>query len=159
MNKRYTLQPVTGNAQFCGPCALSAVTGKSSEAWPDGDMTPSALQEALDAAGIEYSDLAVVQHHEKALHIGDSFVKNSLVQNFCSTSEAWTDDWNVIDPVGLWLLLVDLPNAYHWIAVGINYEKERRLADNEHRKPRTFAEIGYTSRLLTASIEMVFRLE
>ena len=122
-------------------------------------MTPSALQEALDAEGIKYSQLKEVRRHEKAIHIGDSFVKNSLVQSFGSTSEAWADDWSVIDPVGLWLLLVDFPNTYHWIAVGINYEKERRLVDCEHRKLQTFAEIGYTSRLLTAHIVMVLRLE
>ncbi len=45
------LHPVTGKAKLCGPCALSALTGLSSETWPDGDIDKRAMPEELDKVG------------------------------------------------------------------------------------------------------------
>lgn len=42
---------VTGAAESCGPCALSAVTGLSSESWPDVAMTVDELAAAIVEAG------------------------------------------------------------------------------------------------------------
>ena len=38
MTKWFEEASVTGGAKMCGPCALSAITGVSSEVWPDEDM-------------------------------------------------------------------------------------------------------------------------
>ena len=48
------LHPVTGKAKFCGPCALSAVTGISSETWEDrGFNRYDDVEEELHKVGFD----------------------------------------------------------------------------------------------------------
>ena len=46
------LHSVTGNAKHCGPCALSAVTGESSDKWPDANINLDQIEAALMDAGL-----------------------------------------------------------------------------------------------------------
>ncbi|MCY3804011.1 MAG: hypothetical protein OXG06_06385 [Gammaproteobacteria bacterium] len=41
------LHDVTGKAEWCGPCALSALTGKSADSWPDEKMTTDEVVDYL----------------------------------------------------------------------------------------------------------------
>ena len=43
--------PVVGSASFCGPCALSAVTGLPASTWPDASMSVDAMHAAATAHG------------------------------------------------------------------------------------------------------------
>ena len=109
------LHSVTGKAKFCGPCALSAVTGESSNRfakWNEGrDMN------IFDALGM----LAMVE----GVAVADK-------REFkCSLSE--------FGEAGVWLLSVRVPawgeNEGHMVAVAGLDDGSRQFADNTIRHP------------------------
>ena len=53
MNDRFSgLYEIKGNATYCGPCVLSAISGKCSDRWTDGDMNMHKIKHELECMGM-----------------------------------------------------------------------------------------------------------
>ena len=114
------LHRVTGSAEYCGPCALSALTGWPSETWPDKPMGEWEGALYLERARLE----------QEAPWYVDS-LRNHLagvgLAEFCQP--------------GRWALTVKLGNGEaHTVAVAVQ-GKERVLADNNIREPLPLATV------------------
>ena len=136
------LHPVTGSAKFCGPCALSAVTGLSSDTWPDEGTSTDDLERHLGAAGFSTERLP---RYSPALAL--------LIDYFCHPR--WAKSFRtwlpVPHPEGVWVISVqdgsdpDPDKPSHAIAFEYtpgNNADGRRVADCGNREPRAFSALA-----------------
>ena len=109
------LHPVTGSAQFCAPCAWSALTGLSSNTWVDEPKTDA----------VEYYEF-----ERQRFESGAPWYVDQLPDSLKGVALA------AFHEPGRWALTLewDGDDEPHAVAVGIQ-ETERVLADNLIRNP------------------------
>ena len=135
------LHQITGDAEYCVPCALSALTGKPSDQWPDEGMETEVeienyLMTHFDVEeGIRpLSRLELISPELSRVMLGD-----------------FPDSDLVIKKHGTWLLVIRFQDEQaspfaHAVAVSIwphddKSKVERFLADNGHKTPISFSEL------------------
>ena len=135
------LHQITGDAEFCVPCALSALTGLSSDTWPDEGMEKELEIEKYLMANFRIEDgirplsrLELISPELSRVMLGD-----------------FPDSDLVIKKHGTWLLVINYLNEkketiLHAVAVSIRphddkSKVERFLADNGHKTPISFSEL------------------
>ena len=110
------LHSVTGNATFCGPCALSALTGLSSDTWPDEHIQWLPWAECLKR---------VARVERQLLCLPAEYTFN--LSDFC-----WP---------GLWGLCVNTTDETNPHVLACSYSDapwpRTLLVDNQFRKPRS----------------------
>lgn len=140
------LRPVIGNSQWCGPCALSAVTGRPSDTWADVRMSLASIDTAaVSAGGVRLPDGWPIR-----FPLG---VFGDVHRRMDGQPSAWP-----LYPSGAWLVDTyqtdrqriaakrrGYPDARggHLIAVGVDQAGGRRLqrcfAENGQRLPKAFS--------------------
>ena len=150
------LHPVTGVAKFCGPCALSAITGRSGDDWPDRPMHFPEIEAALVDAGMRPDRLP-----------HDSWAIGRSLRAFADpTMMLWPERRPVLDPSGRWILHLATPpdpEPTHVVAVRVterdgNASIRRDLVDNNIRKPTGFGPVvnrePYSKMLVVAGLHV-----
>ena len=109
------LHPVSGNNSFCAPCAWSALTGWSSDTWPDKPMTDGEEHHVLDKLRFEH---------------GAPFYVDDMPDRLAGVG------LGAFREPGRWALTVewDGDDERHAVAVVVD-GAERVLADNHIREP------------------------
>lgn len=126
------------DANYCGPCALAAITGRSPDTWDDRSMTGHELEDALRADGLELTIGAV-----------DSFPMLRLLGAFCYPLFHKDTEWPTPNG-GVYSVTVvhaeDTPiddRELHVVAVGVRLYTSglvhRWVVDNKHRWPMAFS--------------------
>lgn len=109
------LHSVTGNAKLCAPCSWSALTGLSSDTWPDKPMNDYEEWGELEKLRFEHAAPFYVEKFSNHLF-------GSSLREFCEE--------------GRWALTLkwDGDEEEHAVAAGVR-GSERLLADNHIRDP------------------------
>ncbi|MCY3761896.1 MAG: hypothetical protein OXH50_11655 [Gemmatimonadetes bacterium] len=107
------LYKVTGNAEYCAPCAWSALSGMSSDTWADKPMMDFEEHSALDVLRFK---------HGAPWYVDD--LPEHLIGIFL---EAFEEQ-------GRWALTVESDGEHHAIAVACD-GSNREIADNRFRDP------------------------
>lgn len=129
------LHAVKGRAENCGPCVLSAVTGRPSEYWRDIAMSDEDMETALIESGFRPIPLS-----------NTSLEMWEPLSEFCHPLRSPTP---LSEVAGLWVLLLKFPNGGpdHVAAVEVygRTKIKRRFVDNFLRRPTALSRVKHCS--------------
>ena len=142
------LHAVKGRAEACAPCVLSAVTGRSSEDWPDIGVSDGCMEKALIEAGFRPVPLS-----ETSLPLWKP------LSEFCHPLRSRMP---LAELTGLWVLLLRWREAGpdHVAAVEVcgRTKCKRRFVDNNYRRPTALSRVVRSKHFSSAFVGHGWRL-